>query len=72
MRRPICPFRRIAKPEDLFDDPQLNEGGSLLETVLPNGRKTKLPRQPVLLEEHEWSVAEPSARGRGSTMMRFW
>ena len=29
------PFAPIAKPEDLFDDVQLNEGGSLLSTILP-------------------------------------
>jgi crotonobetainyl-CoA:carnitine CoA-transferase CaiB-like acyl-CoA transferase len=50
------PFSPIARPEDLFDDPQLNEGGSLLETVLPDGRLTKLPRQPVLLENHDWQL----------------
>lgn len=43
----IC-FAPIARPEDLFDDPQLNQGDSgLLETTLPTGDKTKLPRLPV-------------------------
>ena len=41
------PFAPIARPEDLFDDPQLNEGGSLLSTILPNGTVTKLPKFPL-------------------------
>jgi crotonobetainyl-CoA:carnitine CoA-transferase CaiB-like acyl-CoA transferase len=41
------PFAPIATPEDLFDDPQLNEGHSLLETTLPDGTITKLPKFPL-------------------------
>ncbi len=41
------PFAPIARPEDLFDDPQLNAGGSLLPTVLPDGTVTKLPATPL-------------------------
>lgn len=43
------PFAPIARPEDLFDDPQLLHNGSLLSTDLPNGLRTRLPRQPVLI-----------------------
>ncbi|MBX3060032.1 MAG: CoA transferase [Anaerolineae bacterium] len=43
------PFSPIAQPEDLFDNEQLLAGGSLLETVLPDGRQTHLPRLPLLL-----------------------
>jgi crotonobetainyl-CoA:carnitine CoA-transferase CaiB-like acyl-CoA transferase len=41
------PFAPIATPEDLFDDIQLNEGGSLLSTTLPDGTVTKLPTTPL-------------------------
>ncbi len=44
---PVAP---IARPEDLFDDPQLNEGGSLLATTLPDGTETKLPKFPLEYE----------------------
>ena len=44
------PFSPIAKPEDLFSDEQLVHGGSLLETTLPNGDVTQLPRLPFLLD----------------------
>ncbi|MBX9734694.1 MAG: CoA transferase [Chitinophagaceae bacterium] len=40
-------FAPIAKPEDLFNDLQLNEGGSLLTTTLPDGTVTKLPKTPI-------------------------
>jgi crotonobetainyl-CoA:carnitine CoA-transferase CaiB-like acyl-CoA transferase len=41
------PFAPIARPEDLFEDAQLNEGGSLLPTILPDGTVTKLPKSPL-------------------------
>lgn len=41
------PFAPIARPEDLFDDPQLNEGNSLLKTTLPDGTESKLPQFPI-------------------------
>lgn len=44
------PFSPIARPEHLFDDPQLLAGGSLLETCLPDGTLTRLPRLPILLD----------------------
>jgi crotonobetainyl-CoA:carnitine CoA-transferase CaiB-like acyl-CoA transferase len=43
----IC-FAPIARPEDLFDDPQLNQGDyGLLDTVFPGGENTKMPRIPL-------------------------
>ncbi len=43
-------FAPISKPEDLFDDVQLNEGNSLLTTTLPDGTITKLPKTPIEYE----------------------
>lgn len=42
------PFAPIATPEDLFEDEQLNKGGSLLETILPDGTVAKLPTTPLI------------------------
>ena len=50
---PVAP---IARPEDLFDDPQLNEGGSLLETILPDGTKTKLPKIPLEMSDNQFII----------------
>ncbi len=44
------PFSPIARPEDLFDDPQLNQGQSLVQVRLPDGRPARLPRQPLALD----------------------
>ena len=44
------PFALIARPEDLFDDPQLNANGSLAETILPGGIATKLPKLPLRID----------------------
>lgn len=45
------PFSPIARPEDLFNDPQLTEGGSLIPTQLPSGAETNLPRLPFLMQQ---------------------
>jgi crotonobetainyl-CoA:carnitine CoA-transferase CaiB-like acyl-CoA transferase len=50
------PFSPIAKPEELFDDPQLNEGGGLVETTLPGGIKTKLPRIPLRVGSYDFGL----------------
>jgi crotonobetainyl-CoA:carnitine CoA-transferase CaiB-like acyl-CoA transferase len=50
----IC-FAPIAKPENLFDDPQLNQGDcGLLETTFPNGEKTKMPRLPIQIGSYNF------------------
>lgn len=43
------PFSPIARPEDLFDDPHLNEGDSLVSVSLPDGRQARLPRLPLAM-----------------------
>jgi crotonobetainyl-CoA:carnitine CoA-transferase CaiB-like acyl-CoA transferase len=52
------PFSPIARPEDLFDDPQLNEGNSLVDVQLPNGRKAKLPRLPLAIDSQRAELRE--------------
>ncbi len=43
----IC-FAPIARPEDLFEDPQLNQGAfGLIETLFPGGATAKMPRLPL-------------------------
>ena len=61
------PFSPVAKPEELFDDPQLNEGGSLVETDLPSGIKTKLPQIPIRIGSYDFNLRHnPPAVGEGS------
>ncbi len=50
---PVAP---IAKPEDLFEDPQLNSGGSLFNTTIQGGIQTKLPKIPIEIEDAEFSL----------------
>jgi crotonobetainyl-CoA:carnitine CoA-transferase CaiB-like acyl-CoA transferase len=50
---PVAP---IAKPEDLFEDPQLNLGGSLFKTTIGNNIQTKLPKIPLEIENAEFSL----------------
>lgn len=56
------PFAPITRPEDLFDDPQLNEGGTLLDVLLTDGRSTKLPRLPMLIEGDDLNLRMEAPR----------
>lgn len=56
------PFAPIARPEDLFDDPQLNQGGSLLDVLLEDGRMTKLPRLPMAIEGDDLGIRMQAPR----------
>jgi crotonobetainyl-CoA:carnitine CoA-transferase CaiB-like acyl-CoA transferase len=58
------PFARIAHPEDLFDDPQLNANGSLADTILPGGIATKLPKLPIRIDGGAFSLrSDPPKAG---------
>jgi crotonobetainyl-CoA:carnitine CoA-transferase CaiB-like acyl-CoA transferase len=41
------PCAPLGRPQDLYDDRHLNEGGSLAEVQLPDGGRTKLPKLPL-------------------------
>ncbi|HSV81016.1 MAG TPA: CaiB/BaiF CoA-transferase family protein [Ramlibacter sp.] len=43
------PFAPITKPQELFDDPHLNETGGLAPLDLPDGRQTRVPLLPLQL-----------------------
>jgi len=44
------PYAPITRPEDLFDDPHLLETGGLAPMTLPDGRETKVPLLPLMLD----------------------
>lgn len=61
------PFAPVSRPTDLFEDPQLNEGGSLVETQLSGGVKTKLPKIPLRIDDHDFKLrGNPPEVGAGS------
>ena len=41
------PFAPITRPDELFDDPQLNAPGAMVEVSLPGGGTTLLPALPL-------------------------
>ena len=47
------PFAPVAKPGDLFDDPQLNAGGRMLGIEFPNGVSARVPRLPLEIGRHD-------------------
>ena len=50
------PFAPINKPEDLFDDPHLNESGGLLKIETLDGGSTKLPAMPIEMNDRRFDV----------------
>ena len=50
------PFAPINKPQDLFDDPHLNESGGLLKIEIPDGGSTKLPAMPIEMNDRRFDV----------------
>ena len=41
------PFAPITKPHELFDDPHLNQSGSMLEITLSDGKRSHVPGLPL-------------------------
>ena len=61
------PFAPIARPEDLLDDPHLNESGGLLEMTLPDGNTVRLPAMPFEMEGHKFGLRlDPPRSGEHS------
>ena len=54
------PFAPVARPGDLFEDPQLNARGRMLEIEFPGGRSAKLPRLPIEIGEHDFALRRQS------------
>jgi crotonobetainyl-CoA:carnitine CoA-transferase CaiB-like acyl-CoA transferase len=50
------PFAPVAKPGDLFDDPQLNANGRMLKVIFPNGVTAKIPRLPIEIGDHDLAL----------------
>ena len=61
------PFAPVVRPEELFDDPQLNAGGRLLDVDLGAGRRTRLPRLPIEVGAHDLGLrVQPPRAGEHS------
>jgi crotonobetainyl-CoA:carnitine CoA-transferase CaiB-like acyl-CoA transferase len=50
------PFAPVAKPSDLFEDPQLNAHGRMLEIAFANGVRAKIPPLPVEIGNHAFTL----------------
>jgi crotonobetainyl-CoA:carnitine CoA-transferase CaiB-like acyl-CoA transferase len=50
------PFAPVARPGDLFDDPQLNARDRMLEIEFAGGLHAKLPRLPIEIGAHDFAL----------------
>lgn len=61
------PFAPVRRPDELFEDPHLLESGGLLETRLPDDRVLRLPKLPMRMGTHAFTLRrEPPRLGEGS------
>ena len=61
------PFAPVVRPDQLFDDAQLNQGGGLVEETLPNGEKVRLPKVPLRMGDYDFGLRfDPPEVGQGS------
>jgi crotonobetainyl-CoA:carnitine CoA-transferase CaiB-like acyl-CoA transferase len=62
------PFAPITQPEQLFDDPHLNQTGGLAPLRLPDGSATKVPLLPLTLDGERPGVRlQPPGLGEHSS-----
>jgi len=58
------PYAPIGRPDQLLDDPHLVQGGGLVETTLPTGKKARLPKLPLRMDDHDFGLRrEPPGVG---------
>jgi crotonobetainyl-CoA:carnitine CoA-transferase CaiB-like acyl-CoA transferase len=50
------PFAPVAKPGDLFDDPQLNADGRMLDIEFGENMRAKMPRLPLEIGVHDFAL----------------
>ncbi|MFT5393389.1 MAG: crotonobetainyl-CoA:carnitine CoA-transferase CaiB-like acyl-CoA transferase [Gammaproteobacteria bacterium] len=61
------PFAPVAKPGDLLDDPHLAAGGRLVDVDLGAGKRTRLPKLPIEMGEHDLGLRlQPPKAGEHS------
>ncbi len=56
------PFAYITKPEELFDDPHLQQSGGLGRQVLEDGSDTPMPLLPISIDGERLQPRHPIAR----------
>ena len=56
LERLKIPFGPLARPGDLFEDPHLNYAGRMLDVLLPNGKRAKLPGLPLDMDGRKTRV----------------
>jgi crotonobetainyl-CoA:carnitine CoA-transferase CaiB-like acyl-CoA transferase len=66
------PFAPITRPEALFDDPHLNATGGLAPLQLQDGRETRVPLLPLMMDGHrpEIRLQPPRLNEHGPELLR--
>src|SRR5688500_10332102 len=62
LERLRIPFGPLATPGDLFDDPHLNEGGRMLDILLPTGTRAKIPGLPLDMDGRKPAIRSQPPR----------
>ena len=62
LERARVPFAPLRRPDQLVDDPHLNESHQFVETPLPGRGTAKLPKLPVRSSAYEMELRRPAPR----------
>jgi crotonobetainyl-CoA:carnitine CoA-transferase CaiB-like acyl-CoA transferase len=62
LERAKVPFAPLRRPDQLVDDPHLNESGQFLATPLPGRGVAKLPKLPVRSSAFDMELRRPAPR----------
>jgi crotonobetainyl-CoA:carnitine CoA-transferase CaiB-like acyl-CoA transferase len=65
--RAKLPYAPIRRPDELFDDPQLNVPGGMVDVSLPDGRVTRIPALPL-----QFGAQYRDTRRRSAQSERTW
>ena len=52
------PFAPVARPDDLLDDPHLQQSGGLQAVTLPDGSRANLPALPLEMSDRKFGVVK--------------
>lgn len=59
------PFAPLKRPDELFDDPHLNESGAFVNTTFPGDIRTRMPKIPLRIGDYDFNLyADPPQVGQ--------
>ena len=62
LKKAGVPFAPLRRPDQLADDPQLNDAGQLMATPMPDGSTARLPKLPIKSDRIDMTLRRAAPR----------